>query len=460
MTYIKNEKDGTITRSEKAIPNTLSQSIRGWLVVSCGALFYMYQFIIRVSPNIMNDELMANLSIDAAVLGGIVGVYYWSYAGMQIPLGMMMDRLGPRFFLCGAALLCALSSYMFGNTDNVYVAGAARFLMGMGSACGLIGTIKLGTIWLEPKHVAKVTGLTMLFGTIGAGLGGAPLKIVLLKFGLEHTMEFIAVLGIGIAAVIFFLVGNRPELDHHDELPDIYANEHPLTDIKKIIKTPQAWAVAIYGMLMYIPITTMGIAWGVSFVERAAETTETIAASVISAMFLGAALGSPVFAFASDMLKGRRLPMLIGTILTTVVWFIIFLVKGLPLSMLYVLFFIAGFAYTAKCLTFASICEIMPLKMSGVSLAFVNMVVMTTGIIFHPIIGSLIKYHWNGETMSSGVPLYTEGDYRFALLIIPVCLAVSAIVLWFMKETHPERKKAKHKIPSEYGGVIDTDVLG
>jgi sugar phosphate permease len=459
MTYIKNEQDGTTVKSDQAIPNRLDQAIRGWIVVACGALFYMYQFIIRVSPNIMKDELMAHLSIDATVFGGIVGLYYWSYAGMQIPFGIMMDRLGPRFFMCGASLLCAFASFMFGNATDTFVAGMARFLMGLGSACGLVGTIKLGTIWLEPKHVAKVTGLTMLFGPIGSGLGGAPLKVILLNIGIEYTMELISIIGVVIAVIIFFLVSNKPKLDHHDELPDIYANEHPFTDILKIIKTPQTWFVATYGMLMYIPITTMGIAWGVSFVERAANTTETIAASVISSMFLGAALGSPMFALVSDFLKSRRLPMLIGTILTSSVWFAIFLVQGLPLTLLYVLFFIAGFAYTAKCLTFASICEIMPLNISGVSLAFINTVVMTTGIIFHPLIGALIDYHWNGEMTASGVPSYTEGDFRFALLIIHVCLLASAVSLWFMKETHPESKKADHKIPKEYGGVIDTDVL-
>ena len=76
MTYIKNQKDGTSSRSEKAIPNPLKQTIRGWLVVACGALFYLYQFMIRVSPNVMNDELMMTLSIDAVALGGIMGVYY------------------------------------------------------------------------------------------------------------------------------------------------------------------------------------------------------------------------------------------------------------------------------------------------------------------------------------------------------------------------------------------------
>ena len=247
-------------------------------------------------------------------------------------------------------------------------------------------------------------------------------------------------------------------MDHHDELPDLYENRHPFNDLAKIFKTPQAWATALYGMIMYIPITTIGVVWGVSYVGHAAATSETLAASVVSAMFVGAAIGSPAFAFLSDYLKRRKLPMLIGTIVTTLVWLVIFL-GDFSLSWLYGLFFIAGFAYTAKVLTFASIVESMPINMSGVSLAFVNMIVMTTGIIFHPVIGFLIDYHWDGQMTASGIPAYTVEDYRFALMTIPICLAMSAIVLWLMKETHPEYKKVQHCIPKEYGAVIDTDVL-
>jgi len=176
--------------------NTRRQNIRGWLIVACGGIFYMYQFMVRVSPNIMNHELLTNFAIDSAGLGLLLGAYNWSYSAMQIPLGITIDRFGPRFFLCAAALVCALACFIFGNTTNPMIGGAARFLMGMGSACGLIGTIKLGTIWLEPKHVAKVTGLAILMGTAGASLGGAPLEMLLNKVGFAKTMEFLVKLGL------------------------------------------------------------------------------------------------------------------------------------------------------------------------------------------------------------------------------------------------------------------------
>lgn len=433
-------------------PNTRKQNMRGWTVVACGALFYMYQFMIRVSPNVMNDEILSNFAIDSAGLGVMVGVYYWAYATVQIPLGITMDRLGPRLFLCAAAFICAVACLIFGNTSSVIIGGMARFLMGMGSACGLIGTIKLGTIWLEPRQVAKVTGLTMVFGTAGASLGGMPLELILRRVGFDTMMEILGVVGIVIGFLIYLIVNDHPPIDHHEELPDIYANEHPLTDIMRVAKTPQAWVVAIYGMLMYIPITAIGSAWGVPFLESSQSLSELVAVSIVSTMFIGAAVGSPFFAFFSDHIKSRRTPMFIGSAITALVWLCVFTLD-LPMYYMYVLFFLGGFAYTAKCLTFASICELMPLQITGISLAFVNMIVMTTGIIFHPLIGALVDAHWDGQILND-VPFYSAEDYRFALIIIPVFLLISGFILLLMKETHPERK-----IPVEYGVNPDTDIF-
>lgn len=432
--------------------NSNLQNLRGWAIVFCGGLFYMYQFMVRVSPNIMNQELLCHFALDATGLGILLGAYNWSYSAMQIPLGITMDRFGPRIFLCLAALLCSLSCFIFGNTTSSYIGGFARFLMGMGSACGLIGTIKLGTIWLEPKHIAKVTSLAILMGTAGASLGGAPLETLLNKVGFKNTMEFLGFAGIIVSILIFIIVKNKPAIDHHDEVDDIYKNSHPLDDIMKLVKNLQAWCLAFYGMFMYLPITIIGVVWGVSFVRNISGMSDMISASIVSSMFFGAAIGSPCFAYISDYLKNRRMPMLVGSLVTMVIWTIILFVN-LPLFMLYILFFIAGFAYTAKCLSFASICETMPLKMSGVSIAFLNAVVMSTGIIFLPLVGYLINMHWDGA-IACNAPLYTVEDYRYGLIIIPVCLAISGIMTLFIKETHPERTETKN-----YGRVIDTDVL-
>lgn len=430
------------------------QGKKGWLIVFIGGLFYMYQFVLRVSPNIMHNELLELFAIDAGTLGTIIGAYYWAYTLMQIPMGMTMDRAGPRYFLGGAAFLCALSCFIFGNTNNIYVATGARFLMGMGSACGLIGTIKLGTIWIKPQHIAKVTSLAILMGTAGAGLGGAPLRYVLMTYGFESTMELLAYVGLIVGGIIFISVTIHPPINHQKDLPDIYKNDKPIVDLLTIIKNKQAWVIAFYGMLMYAPITIIGIAWGVPFIKEYYGISESLAASVVSTMFLGAALGSPLVALVSDtLMKNRRLPMLLGAIFAFVLWCSIVFVQGIPLTFMYVLFFLAGIAYTFKTLSFAGICDIMPRNLSGTAIAFVNMIVMTTGIIFHPLVGHLIDYHQKG-ILVDGKIIYSIDDYKFALIIIPLATLLASFLILFFRESHPEARIVKG-----YGMIPDTDAL-
>ena len=436
-----------------AKPNTRAQNIKGWSIVLCGCIFYMYQFLLRVSPNVMNSEILTNFAIDSLGISFMIGLYNWAYSGMQIPLGITIDRLGPKLFLCVATLLCACACFLFGSSTNPMIGGAARFMMGLGSACGLVGTMKLGILWLEPKHIAKVMGLVLLMGTAGASLGGVPLELLVNKIGFTNTMYTLGLLGLGIAVLVFLVVSNHPPIDHHDEIEDIYNNEHPLTDLKRLVKSPQIWLLSVYGMCMYLPITIMGVAWGVSFLTRTTGESELVAASIVSSMFIGAACGSPFFAFLSDTIKSRRKPMIFGPCVTAAIWFTVFLVD-LPLYALYPLFFVAGFSYASKSLSFVSACESMPLKMSGVTIAFVNGIVMTTGIIFLPIIGKLIRSHWDG-TMVNGIPYYSSGDYQFALMLVPIMISISLILALFTKETHPE----KRTIPKEYGPFLDGDLI-
>ena len=136
--------------------------------------------------------------------------------------------------------------------------------------------------------------------------------------------------------------------------------------------------------------------------------------------------------------------MMIGAILSFTLYLIILYVPNIPFMVMYSLFFAAGFAYTAKALSFACICEIMPKSSSAVSVGFINTVVMATGIIFHPLIGKLLVLDWDGST-ENGIDIYSLGDYQIALSIVPLCLLFSIIILKFVKETHHKTRLSEGK---------------
>lgn len=430
-----------------------SHSLRPWLIVLTGAFFYCYQFVLRVSPNVMGEEIMEAYMINNFVFGGIVSTYYWGYAAMQLPLGITMDRLGPRYLITAAGFICGLSILTFALTTNLFVASCARFMVGAAGACGLIGTLKLGTLWLAPSKLGRVVAVSMVFGTLGAALGGVPLSKLVTAIGWRETYEIFAFIGIGMGVLAFMLIRNpAPEKSHEGEAVPFLQNRHPLQDVKALLVSPQAWVIAIYGMLMYIPITVIGDAWGIRFVAAATGVSEQMAAPVSTAMFVGAAIGSPVFTTFSDYLAKRRFPMIFGAFVCLAIYVSILLYQGGSVWVYYGLFGLAGFFYTAKVLTFAVICEIMPRNMSGISTAFVNMIVMFAGFV-HPIVGALMDYSWSGGYVD-GLPSYSAGDYRFALILVPACLFLSIFFVKFIKETHPESGSTFRDKPS-----VEVDVL-
>jgi sugar phosphate permease len=420
---------------------------RGWVAVSCGALFYCYQFALRVSPNVMHNELMHDFAINATAFGTMIAFYSWSYAGVQIPLGIALDRLGPGILLTWASLICALSCFIFSISTSAYVASFALFLMGLGSAGGFLGSIKLGTVWFPPSHLARVIALIMVFGTLGAGIGGTPLSILTDTLGWQATMQVLGGVGICIAGLIYLVVGRAPIPVVYEPTRSVFAG------LRRVLRTPQAWLISLYSMLMYAPIIIMGVAWGVPFILSVYAVDEKVAATVITTMFVGAALGSPCFSMFSDQMKRRNFPMLMGAIASLVIYSIILFVPNIPFSLMYVLFFAAGFTYTAKSLSFTSICEIMPQSSSAVAVGVINTITMATGALFHPLMGKMLVYHWDGKIVD-GVIVYSEWDYRFALSIIPVCLALSIVVVRFIRETH----HAAELTQAQQGAVALSDV--
>jgi len=100
------------------------------ILASC---FYMYEFILQVSPAVMTNQLISDLKLNAITLGTMTAFYYYSYTPMQLPAGFLFDRFGPRRLLTIAILMCALGAFLFSSTTTIATTSAGRFMMGMGS---------------------------------------------------------------------------------------------------------------------------------------------------------------------------------------------------------------------------------------------------------------------------------------------------------------------------------------
>ena len=181
-----------------------------YIICTLAAMFYLYEFVLQVSPAVMTNELMHDLKLNAAGFGAMAAFYYYAYTPMQIPAGLLFDRYGPRLLITVALLICSLGAFFFGLTNDTAWASAGRFFMGIGSAFSFIGSLVLISRWFPAKYFALLAGLVQMMSSIGAILGEAPLADVVHQFGWRHTIMYVSAIGIFLAVLVWLLVRDHP----------------------------------------------------------------------------------------------------------------------------------------------------------------------------------------------------------------------------------------------------------
>ena len=183
---------------------------RAWLIWAIAAGFYSYGFFHRVAPSVIVDELMRSFALDATLLGTLSAAYFYTYAALQVPLGVLLDRFGPRRILMVGALAAAGGGTLFAMADSIGMAILARALIGAGVAVGYIGTLKLVSAWFPLQRFGLLAGLTLAFGTIGAIGAQLPLALLVDAFGWRASLLGVGIFGLVLVALIWALVSDAP----------------------------------------------------------------------------------------------------------------------------------------------------------------------------------------------------------------------------------------------------------
>ena len=409
-----------------------------WLICGIGALFYGYEYILRIAPSIMSSELMHDFRLSASRYGSVIALYYFAYSPMQLVVGVLIDRYGPRRLLVAACALCVIGAFIFGSAQSVWMLGFGRLLIGLGSAFAFVGALKIATIWLPPNRFAFASGLITTLGTLAA-MGGDIFIAPLVEWhGWRMTTFDLAILGVFLIVIMFVFVQDRIKTSHHT----FYVADPEFKDVLKglwfAIKSPYIWMAGAIGCLMYLGLSTFAELWGISYLIQAHHISYNQSATAISLMFLGWSIGGPIIGFLSDKFQQRRMPLMVGSMIGLFIMLIVLYVPNLSLFSVESALFSLGFVISAQIIVFAISREVSPEKISGTAIAFTNMLIMLGGLVFQPVIGWLLDLHWHG-TILQGVPIYSIHDYQIALSILPIGLIISFILGFFLRETRASR---------------------
>ncbi|MBS0359193.1 MAG: MFS transporter [Proteobacteria bacterium] len=408
---------------------SLRITLLGWSICLMGAVFYCYEYFLRILPSTITPELMQHYQIGAGALGNLAAFYYYIYTPMQIPVGVLMDRYGPRRLLTMACGLCALGSYLF-ITPSYWMAAFGRFLIGFGSAFGFVGVLKLATVWLPPSRFSLVTGITMTLAMIGALAGNIVIAHLVELKGWQSTLFLAAHLGVLLTLIIFVVVKDK-HIVPRKSVPIDWP--HLMKSVLRVLLARNIWLCGIIGACMYLSLSVFAELWGIPFLTQAKGFSRTEASIAVSMIFLGWAIGSPVIGYVSERLKTHISPIIIGSLLAALFMGVVILFLQLSFMSVCILLFLVGFTISAEILVFTLGWEAVNNAIAGTAIAVVNMLVMLAGVFLQPLVGILLDMAGN-EKIIDGIRIYAPTDYQNALLIIPLSFLLAAVLAGFLRK--------------------------
>ena len=400
------------------------------IAFALGTLFFGYAFVQRVSPSVMTAELMRDFAVGGAALGSLSAFYFYAYASIQLPVGMLTDHFGPRKLMSFAAALCALASLGFALSDSVLTASIGRALIGGTVAFGFVGTLAIAGYWFKPSQYALLAGLLQTMGMSGAIFGQAPLRQMVESIGWRDTINILALIALVMALLLFKLVPMRSS-EQKQRAPGVSV----LKGLKAVSTNLQTWICSLIGFGMAGTMLAFGGLWGVPWLNTVHGYTTTEAAGITSMIFVGWAIFSPLSGWASDRMGRRNLILRVGSLIALLSLACLIYATPNSTAVLMALIFVIGAGGSAMTVCFGSVKELNDINYSSTSLGLMNMCIVGAGAVMQPLIGWLLDSTWDG-TMQAGARIYSASNYSsafFSLLVVNVAALVGTMLL---RETH------------------------
>lgn len=407
-----------------------------WVIFWLATLGFTYAFWHRVAPSVMVDGLMAEFNVGGGVLGNLSAMYLYIYVALQLPVGILVERFGPRILFAVSITSCAAGTVLFGYADNVLEAYIGRFIVGAGSAFAFVSTLSLAADWFPSRRQAMLGGCLMMMGMGGGIAGQWILPHMVESVGWRESMFWTAGAGFVLAGLMWLVIRKRRaarqtsgKLDEPATMREVFAG------LGKVMRKAQSWYAGIYACTMSGGLLGFGALWGIPFLMQTRDYTRVDAGATVSFLLFGWALGAPLWGWVSDHVGRRRLPMMIAPVFALASFMAVILVEGLGDWSMRALLFVNGASGGAMVIAFATSREHNAGLATGTVYGLVNMLGVGGGAVLQPVMGLLLDLRWTG-TLVDGARVYGVDAYLTAFAIVPAFYVLGFILAVATRETY------------------------
>ncbi|MCH9625642.1 MAG: hypothetical protein S4CHLAM123_08190 [Chlamydiales bacterium] len=381
----------------------------------------------------MIEALMLTFNINAAEVGEIGGSYFYVYALMQFPVGILMDRFGARRLLTFASLLAGLGVILFGLAPNTLTLVAARLLVALGSSFAFVGMLYTTSHWFPKAKMALLIGIGNSIGMLGGVFGEGPISIGEELFGWRFTTIGLGIIGLILSALIFIVVHRAPTSPESKKrisgtFPEAFQH------LKIIIKSSQAWINGAISFSLYATTAGFAALWGVYFLQNNHGLSRDLASFANSMIYIGWILGGPLIGEIAYRIGKKKILLRYCGLLGGLFLLPLILIPNLPVALIFTLLTIVGICSSAQLLTFSFIMEIFSIKATGSASAFTNFLVTLGGATLQPFVGLMLNFLWTGGYTHKGIEAFSTFDYSISTLCFPLSFFAAFILTFYLKE--------------------------
>lgn len=394
-----------------------------WITVS---FFFFYQYILRVLPSILMSDITTKFAFSAEAFGQFSGIYYIGYSLMHLPVGILLDRVGPKKTLPVFILLTAagMIPLVFSNFWVYPILG--RLVVGMGSSAAALGVFKIIQIFFAENKFSRMLGFSVMIGVMGAIYGGGPVHLVRMAIGYDSLLLILIAVGIALAVLTYFLM---PVTQTTGKSESLYQ------DVMGVLANKELLSLCFFAGLMVGPLEGFADVWGSQFLRTVYGLDQKVAASLPSFVFLGMCLGGPILSFIAETTR-KFMGVVVTSAIVMCLCFVLLLFAPLSVWMLTALFLIVGICSAYQVLVIYQVSTFVDRHHSGLATALANMIIMIFGYVFHSAIGQMVSVY---SDQSQGGSTATPEGLIAGIATIPAAMGVSVVGLLYCM--HQKSKK-------------------
>jgi sugar phosphate permease len=366
-------------------------------------------------------------------------MYFYAYAIMQLPSGLLTDNLGPRKTVSIFTVIAAAGAILTGIASTFIMVTAGRLLIGIGVAMVYIPTMKVLAAWYRKNEFASLSGILLAVGNLGALSAAAPLALMSDALGWQQVFIILGVITLVFAVLAWIIIRDRPSDMSLPSIQEIEAEEtnEPGPEAKTMEKIPMGkalkmifgagmkfWPLAVWFFFMYGSIMVYQGLWAGPFYHDILGWDKATYGLVLTFIGIGMILGCPTAGYISDkILKSRKKVLIIGTVAFTIIWAIIWITAGQITSAeaYMTINFMFGFFGGFFIVSFAQVKELFPITIVGTSTAALNI---------FPFAGAAILQQVSGLMLTSR----SLESYQNVWLLMLICMVMATVAVFLSKE--------------------------